>query len=308
MLTDSSGENFLFWKKLDNNIQVAQFKSTANNGSKVYVKKFNALKSEPGKNITIFLLHDLGQYHGRYLAFINWVRALYPGISFVAMDFIGHGLSSGTRGHLESFNGLVSDFLLLLNHSTKAADEKWIVLGHGLGGLVALDLLNRFQEKIEDRIDGMILSNFLLKFPTGIMAIETQLNSMSNMFSDLMAQTRPIRLMKGSDILSDPTAILAYEHDPLVIQKPTFKTIKELQNKVSNIYQDSYFVGKPLLMLKSETDDSINSSGIDYFMKGIKKDLLTEKKYSLMKHDLYNENEREIVFKDIMNWMKMYEN
>ena len=52
----------------------------------------------------------------------------------------------------------------------------------------------------------------------------------------------------------------------------------------------------------------MQNNSIGYFAKGIKKDLLSEKKYSLMKYDLYNEVERTSVFHDIMDWMKIYEN
>ncbi len=153
MQIDSVNEHDLVWRELENNIRVTQFTSSNADKSKIYVKKFDALKKDSQRNITIFLLHDVGQYHGRFISFINWTRNRYPGISFVAMDFVGHGLSSGTRGHIENFENIVKDFLFLISNSEKNADdnEKWMILGHGLGGLVALDLINRYQEIIEKK-------------------------------------------------------------------------------------------------------------------------------------------------------------
>lgn len=300
----------LIWKKLENNILVTQFTSASDGSSKIYVKRFEALKKDPYRNITIFLLHDVGQYHGRYLSFINWTRNRHPGISFVAIDFVGHGLSSGTRGHVKKFESLVEDVLFLLNHTDKNVDEheQWMILGQGLGGLVALDLINRYQEVIEKQICGLILSNFIFKFTSPFLQFENQISAAYAGLKNLIPHSRPIKLLKGEDMLSAPQDILILEQDPLVVHRPTLITIKEIQKKIASIYQDSYFIGKPVLLLKSENDNVANSGGLDYFAKGIKKELLTEKKYSLMKHDLYNETDKEIVFQDIMGWMKAYEN
>lgn len=310
MQTNPHNECNLIWKKLENNILVTQFTSASDSSSKIYVKRFEALKKDAHRNITIFLLHDVGQYHGRYLSFINWTRNRHPGISFVAMDFVGHGLSSGTRGHVKKFESLVDDVLFLLNHTDKNVDEheQWMILGQGLGGLVALDLINRYQEVIEKQICGLILSNFIFKFTSPFLQFENQISAAYAGLKNLIPHSRPIKLLKGEDMLSAPQDILILEQDPLVVHRPTLITIKEIQNKIASIYQDSYFIGKPVLLLKSENDNVANSSGLDYFAKGIKKELLTEKKYSLMKHDLYNETDREIVFQDIMGWMKAYEN
>jgi alpha-beta hydrolase superfamily lysophospholipase len=313
MQNENSHELKTLWKKLENNISVTHFTSNVSSGeigSQVYVKRYEALKKDPKKNITVFLLHDIGQYHARFHHFINWTRNRNPGISFIAMDFVGHGLSSGTRGHFEKFDQLVSDFLYLLtiiekNHSS---NEKWVVLGHGMGGLVALDLLNRFQLTVENSIDGLILSNFISKLSSRFLRLEEQLIVRYLGFKKFTSHSRLHHLYRGADILTCPDAILAYEQDPLVIHRPTLNSIREIQERITNIYQDSYFLENPLMILQSGKGTIVQSDEIGYFAKGIKKDLLTEKKYSLMKYDLYNEIDRVNVFEDIMDWMKIYEN
>jgi alpha-beta hydrolase superfamily lysophospholipase len=226
------------------------------------------------------------------------------------MDFVGHGLSSGTRGHFKSFDCLVNDFLNLLIQMKKDSNknEKWIVLGHGMGGLVALDLLNRFQFAFENCIDGLILSNFILNFSSPFLQLEEKLGNNYLGFKKNIAHLRPHYLYKGKDILTSPEAVLTFEQDPLIIARPTLNTIREIQNKLTNIYQDSYFLEKPIMLLKSKEGGTFQGGAIDYFAKGIKKGILTEKNYSHLKHDLYNEIENISVFKDIMEWMKIYEN
>ncbi len=316
MQTEKTPNQTIHWKKLDNKISAGHFTSSDSsagrsgfNSSQIYVKKYEALKSDVEKEITIFLLHDIGQHHGRFHSFVEWMRENNPGINFIAMDFVGHGLSSGTRGHFEKFDSLVNDFhhLLMQLEKNKQKKEKWIVLGHGMGGLVALDLMNRFQDSVEHKIDGLILSNFILKLQSAFLQFEDQFIDRT-LIKALVGHSRLMKIYKGDEILTTPEDILNYEQDPLVVHRPTLTSIKELQKKMANIYQESYFLGKPLMLMKSEFGTKIESRGIDYFAKGIKKELLTEKKYSHMKHDLYNEREKENVFSDILSWMNTYEN
>jgi alpha-beta hydrolase superfamily lysophospholipase len=305
-------ETEIAWKKLDANIQVGSFPSCNPPGefgpSRIYVKRYSALKNENKKqSTTVFLLHDLGQHQGRFQSFITWMREHNPGTSFIAMDFVGHGLSSGTRGHFEKLDYLVRDVHFLISQMNKSSGESWIILGHGMGGLVALDLVNSYQDTSADKIDGLILSNFIMKISSTFMAIENQFNFNASPFSKMYSHSRPTHFLKGHECLSLPADSLQLDQDPLVVHRPTLNSLKELQKKMTNIYQDSYFLGKRLLIMKSDARSIHSSSGQEFFAKGIKKDLLTEKKYSLMKHDLYNERDREIVFKDIASWMNAHE-
>lgn len=314
MQTDNGHSLKNSWKDLGNNIFAGHFLSNSPalgyNSSQVYVKKYSSLANDPISKTTIFLLHDIGQYHGRFQSFINWAQKENPNITFVAMDFIGHGLSSGTRGHFDKLEYLVDDFHYLLNQFDKNSEnnEKWHVLGHGLGGLVALDYLNRYQDSVENKIDGVILSNFILKFDSLFLQFEDQTLIQKMGLNKVLDHIRPLRVLKGDQQLSNAEDVLNYEQDPLVVHRPTLASIKEIKKKIINIYQDSYFLSKPLMLLKSDLSSKKTNDSISYFSKGVKKELLTQKKYSIMKHDLYNDKEREIVFADILNWMKSYEN
>lgn len=301
------------WKKLDENITVGHFLSSNTtpgyNPSQLYVKKIEALEKNSKNAITLFLLHDIGQHHGRFDSLIEWIKQRNSNVTFVSMDFVGHGLSSGTRGHFEQFDYLVNDFHYLLEQFTKKVDqqEKWFVLGHGMGGLVALDLLNRFQDSVENKIDGLVLSNFILKFSSVLLKAEEASLLEKTGIKKLLYRSRPLRIFKGNEVLTCPEAQLNFEQDPLVIHRPTLRSVKEIQKRMANVYQDSYFLSKPLMLLKSESGANLLSNGMDYFSRGIKKELLTEKKYSHMKHDLYNESEKENVFLDILHWMNTNE-
>lgn len=296
------------WKMIDENVSIASFSSfkhySIESSGQIYLKRIQSPKQNSSNMMTVFLLHDLGQYHGRFQSMINWFCKQELNISFILMDFVGHGLSSGRRGHFDKFDQLVNDFknLLINLEDQKNQDEKWFVLGHGIGGLVALDFQNRFQDLFTSKFDGMILSNFMSKFSSNLLHIDSKISH--SILSKILSHTRLTRLLKGEDVLTDAQAILLYEQDPLIIRNPTLNSMREVQLKLRDVYQDSYFLKTPILLLQSTKESSTMGQNQDYFAKGIKKELLREKKYSHMKHDLYNERDKEYVFNDILDWMK----
>ncbi|MGZ3807283.1 MAG: alpha/beta hydrolase [Bacteriovorax sp.] len=216
MQTENIVDKRIHWKRLNDDVSVGHFSSCSpsigHNASQVYVKSHQALGLDSEKSIKVFLLHDIGQHHGRYQSFIDWARRENPAISFVAMDFVGHGLSSGTRGHFEKFDHLVNDFHFLLTQMEKKSDdsEKWIVIGHGLGGLVALDLVNRFQDSKEHRIDGLVLSNFIFQLSSLVFQLEDQMLLDKSTIRKIIGHTRPVRPFKSEEILSAPEDVLNY--------------------------------------------------------------------------------------------------
>ena len=187
--------------------------------------------------------------------------------------------------------------------SDKKEGEEWIALGHGMGALGLLDLMNRFDESIKGKIDRLILSNFVLNFSSPFLQIQDRLLENLSTLNSLMSSTRPMEIYRAEEILSETRDQALYLEDPLIVRRPTSQTFRNINFKVKSIYQDAYFLDKPTLVLKSESP-YILKNGMDSFSKGFKKGFLTEKKYSNLKHDLYNEKENQIVFNDIAEWVQ----
>jgi alpha-beta hydrolase superfamily lysophospholipase len=291
----------MVWKNLRLGVDVTHFTSKSHY-QEIYIKRIKALKKSR-HTITIFLFHDMASYHGRFLNLINWFHIQNPEISFVMMDFLGHGLSSGTRGHIQKFNDIVDDMASVFELLDKGPDDEWVALGHGMGALALLDLLNRFEGPIKDKIDKVILSNFFLDFPSRLLSFQNKFFDNFLQLAAALKTSRPIEIYLPGEVLTDPYEQGIYLEDPLIVRRPTFQTLKIITAKVKGIYQDAYFLDKPTLLLKSESLYLIGSA-MDSFGKGLKKGLLTEKKYSNLKHDLYNERENTLVFNDIATWIQ----
>lgn len=290
----------IMWKGLSDTIEVTHFSSQTRN-TQIYLKRVNALNAK-GNLKTIFLFHDLASHHGRFTNLVKWFQAQYPDVSFVLMDFAGHGLSSGTRGHIEHFNDLVDDLAHVFSLLDKKENEEWIALGHGVGALGLLEHANRFNDQLNLKIDRYILSNFVLNFSSFVTNLQDKLLENASILRNVMKSTRPVEIYLPGQVLSDTNEQRRYLDDPLIVRKPTYQSLQCINEKVRRLYQDAYFLDKPTLLLKSESP-YLFSNGMDSFSKGFKKELLTEKKYSNLKHDLYNEKDNTIVFRDIAQWI-----
>ena len=87
---------------------------------------------------TLLCVHGLSEHSGRYAHLAGAATA--AGIDVLAVDLAGHGRSSGRRGHIRGFE---ADHYGAVDALIRAADEAAlpgprVLLGHSLGGLIAL--------------------------------------------------------------------------------------------------------------------------------------------------------------------------
>ncbi len=294
--------NKLDWKNIKDDVWTSQFTSTSS-GQKIYLKKILAKKKSKNPK-TFFLFHDLTSYHGRFHHLTSWFQNNYPEVSFILMDFVGHGLSNGTRVHIQEMNWLTLDMLTVFESLTKNNDEQWIVLGHGMGALAILDLMSRSGLDINRRIDRIIISNFTFNFTSTAFKLEHEISSRLNLNSSFVKQSRPMKIFDPQEMLSSISEQVKYLNDPLIVRSPTFQSLDLINKRVKSIFLESYFLDKPTLILTSRCHHLI-AGGMEAFSKGFKKGILSKKSYSNFKHDLYNEKESETVFKDISEWISL---
>ncbi len=287
----------LSWKKIDKNILISSFLSSTRKHS-IYVKAWNICPEE--SDVTYILLHDFCEYHGRFNGLVRYLQS-NASVNIVAIDYVGHGLSSGIRGHLDDFHCVVDDlrqlvdYLLIQNES-----QKIILVGHGMGGLVALDFQNKYGRRYKDKIKKMLLSNFLLKDSGSWLGrFGFKLNHFG--FGKKLKMHKHYIPEAVTGKVSEQ---INYAEDPFIIHRPSLSTINLIMEKSNNIYQDSYFIDIPVFIAIGEGDQYIKKNGIEYFSKGIKKELVMQKTYSNMLHDLYNDNDSEVFFNDLLKWAK----
>lgn len=289
----------LQWKELTKSISIAHFNSVESD-QKLYLKKWTNVTSDLKAKYTLFLCHDYCHNHHSFQDFIDWILMHLKEVEIVTYDYIGHGLSSGTRGHFDDFDNLVVDTLNIVNSLEINTKSTLIGLGHGLGGLILLDLYNRHSNNLKHRINLIGLTSFIINADK--LPIDLKYNFVQN--NKFVNRLKLSEFYHASELTHQPEKALYFAQDPLIIHRPTLGSIFEIKVKSKNIYQDAYFLDIPVFVGWSENDKYIYHPGMNYFLKGVKKDLLSEKRYSLMKHDLYNEIDSLTFYEDLLTWIK----
>lgn len=253
----------------------------------------------------IIFLHGIAENSSRHEDLFEYLLENYHGdLMITTMDFIGHGLSGGTRAHVDKFQILIDDFFKLLNVCKPFYEDKnvkTIVVSHSLGGLVALKSLLDYSNNLPYEIDKCIFCSPCIRPRFNV---PDNIFKMTRLISNLMGKLRLPLPFSGHDLTSDHDKALEYDRNPLYSKFITYKMAEEIIRTCKNIVPLSYYLKISSLFLVSEDDRIVDSSATELFAYGIAKEFAQYNKYPGTRHDLLNETCRKEVFQDIINFIK----
>ncbi len=245
----------------------------------------------------LVFVHDFCDYHNRYLDIANKLMSQMGNNLIVSwIDMKGHGLSSGRRAHIDSFDEYVCDMKFFLDLSLPGLKLDNIIVGQGLGALIGIKL---FQEDCYNKgtLSGMIFSNLPthinLNFPEWSMKI------LKRFKSSLGKIRMPLPLL-GAEFGHER----GLDSDPLINKNLPISTIKEILKASLSIRSACYFINLPTLFLIGEQGKLVNVESLKLLCKGAPKALCESQVYQNSGHDLFNDLDRDIVQIDIYNWIK----
>ena len=243
----------------------------------------------------IIFFHDLGEYHDRYREFAEFLFNQEIGITFI--DMRGHGLSSGTRGHANSYRDLLEDYETFFEQRMENYKDKKIFLcGHGLGSLICMSI-----DQIYSRLEGMILVNPVIQYKD-----LPDLGMKGFLGKKSLLDKFKISLPSGLDALSsEQNVVRVNKHDPLVNKKMTLGMYRSINELLKRIKYSSYFINVPVLYIIGEEDKVVDLDISKLFSSSIDGNLLMLKKYNNLGHEIFNELENDLVFKDIKQWIRL---
>lgn len=112
--------------------------------------------SEPAKEtVTIVFVHGFTLAGESWYRQFNALRKSHPEARLLTMDLRGHGQTGAVPASLCTVEGAAADTLAVI--AERAATGKLIVVGHSLGGLIALHMVRAAEESIRRRIAGVVL-------------------------------------------------------------------------------------------------------------------------------------------------------
>ncbi|MDV2886020.1 alpha/beta hydrolase [Alkalihalophilus pseudofirmus] len=237
----------------------------------------------------IVMVHGAGEHHGRYM----WLAKKWNdhGFDVVMGDLPGQGKTRGTRGHVQSFNqylDAVDEWML----EAKKKDLPIILFGHSMGGLVCVRSL---MERNHTHITGVILSSPCLGLsspPPKTKALATKLlHRVAPTFS-AKSGLRTEHCTRNEEVRE------AYLKDELRVTRVTARWYQELTKAMhlANRYPEK-MPNLPILVMQSGEDYIVDQIAVRDWFDHL---LLTEKSYKEWEglyHEIFNEPEREEVFR-----------
>ncbi|MCB1177741.1 MAG: lysophospholipase [Leptospiraceae bacterium] len=273
----------------------SSFKSSVDN-TNIFYQSW----TKPNANRLLVIQHGIGEHSGRYANIVEKLKD--SDFSIYALDSRGHGRSEGIRGHVEQFQYYIEDLSDLIHIALEEQkQEKFFLLGHSLGGVIALQYT--METHNQDRMHGLIVSSPGLKVKFDLEKL------VKRELAKVLAKFMPSFIVDtGLDLnlLShDKSVIEAYKKDPLTHGKISFQMANHLFHLSYAIYEKAKNVHIPIFMIHGEKDGIAEARGSIELDEKVTSKNKTLKIYPDLYHELMNEipERREEVLSDIKNFL-----
>lgn len=264
-------------------------------GIKIFYRQYQA-ESERARMV---LSHGVGEHSGRYGNVIE--RVLPKGFSVWAPDHRGHGQSGGKRGHVLNFVQYLTDLRLTVELAKKdmPGEMPCFLLGHSMGGLIALDFAQHYPELI----DGVVASSPCLGMVIEIPAVKKVLGSFMSYVWPGMTMGSGLDATK---ISRDENVVSAYKNDPLVHDRVSARFFTELLAAIESVNQQASALNVPVLMQVAGEDYLVNADSSKHFFEKLTLQDKTLHVYDDMYHEIYNapQDQKERVLDDLETWLQ----
>ena len=249
------------------------------------------LEGAPARGVVV-IAHGFGEHSGRYEHVAE--RLQREEYAVYALDHHGHGKSEGTRGRI-SFADAVSDLDRLFDLAAERhPDQPVFLLGHSMGGALAL----RYALAHGERLTGLILSGPLVQVEGRTAA------RLMGRFLGVVAPNLPVARLDPNLVSRDPAVVRAYVEDPLVFHKPLpAGTVSEFLRHAATLPGDVPGITVPTLLMYGTADGLCDPRGAVLVSERIGASDLTTIPYEGLYHEILNEPERERVVDDLAAWL-----
>ena len=249
--------------------------------------------------ILLIIIHGLGEHSHRYQ---NLMDAMVPRrMGVAAFDLRGHGRSEGRRGHIRSFHEYLQDVHQFIQLCKVLHPEpcKFFLVGHSLGGLIAL----AYCLERTEFLSGVVVSGPAI----GVrLQVPNYKKILASALSTFLPSIRFQNEVHPHFLSRDPLVIESYLSDPLVHHEATARFYTETIKAMAEVRRDIPALRLPVLFLQGESDRIVDPRATEQAFRSIQfkdKTLLT---YPNSLHEVFNDLDKERVFEDFYHWIQKH--
>lgn len=258
------------------------------------------LADDPANGRNLIVHHGIGEHSGRYQPVVDTFAG--EQVNIFALDARGHGRSPGKRGDSRALADFVPDlecFFEFLKEEYQV--RKPILLGHSMGGLVAVGFTLKFSNQWHLR--SLVTSGAGLR---PHLDLTQKLKARVGRLLQPLVPTMTVPIGLPLDYLShDQQVIKSYDTDPLNHGVVSLRMGVGLMDAGEPLIEQAERVKIPVLVMHGEEDQIVDVSGSIEFHQGCSSPDKELRLYPGLYHEIFNETmaERERVLTDLHRWV-----
>jgi alpha-beta hydrolase superfamily lysophospholipase len=272
-------------------VVVTESRFAGHDGASLFRRAWPAVGPSRGVLIN---LHGLGDHSGLYPSVGPHLTA--RGFAVHAPDLRGNGRSPGARGHIGSWREYREDLRRFV--AVVGGEEPGLplfLLGHSLGGLIALDYAMHYPEGLR----GVIAS----APPLGRLAVPAPLLLLGRVVSRVWPSFSLETGMDLSGLARDPAIAAEVLADPLFHRKGSARLSTEVVAAIARVQQGAGRFPLPLLVLHGSADRMVPPDGSRELVARARGRDVRFNEYAGAYHALFADQGREQVRGDVESWV-----
>ncbi len=272
-------------------------------GTLLYCESFLAPKSKGA----VLVVHGLGEHSGRYGELAKHFLKL--GLDVHTVDLRGHGRSQGTRGHFTSLDELHQDLDAWITHlvssGSLASKRPCFLLGHSLGGLVALTYVSKYvKHPLFPELTGLCLSAPALGLRWNpVREVETLIaRHLPKFFQSLQVPSG----IDPAELSHDAKEVQAYVEDPLVHSWITPAAFLAMEEGIRSLSKFIPQLNLPILFLLGGKDKVVSSRAAESYAKKLSvahPGMVEVRVFHTFFHEPFHETKRERAYLECKKWI-----
>jgi alpha-beta hydrolase superfamily lysophospholipase len=264
-------------------------------GTAIHTRRWPANSTDTTKGV-ILLVHGIGEHIGRYAHVADALSE--AGYVVYGHDHRGHGNSDGLRVHATGFTQFIDDLKqhydrIQANHP----QDTLMMLGHSMGSVVSL----QFTLAYPDALDALVVTGTAIDVASTVSPVT---RFVGNLLYHLVPSA-PISPPVDPDTLTDDPAMKQKWHDDKLIFKGWTRISlgKYILDTGEMIQAHASEITLPLLIMHGGSDRLTPISGSHILYEKAGSDDKTLKIWEGMKHEIFNERDREQVISHLIEWL-----
>jgi alpha-beta hydrolase superfamily lysophospholipase len=253
----------------------------------------------------IVIVHGYAEHLGRYDELVGRLAA--RGFECHLFDLRGHGHSGGVPAHVARFDDYIDDLGRVLehvrdraaSHDDATSPRPLLLLGHSLGGLIALAFV-RAQPAV---FEALAVTSPFLRPGFEVPAVKRMLASVASVILPTLPFSNTLDPLWLSN---DAGVVAAYASDPLVQRTTTPRWFTEVQEAQQQLLANAAEVTIPLLMMLGDEDQIADHKLSTEMFARLGSADKTLRTFPGLRHEILNETSRDVVIEELLGWLERH--